>query len=295
MKEYEYTARLMGCVMAVSIIDTDHDHATEAYNRALSFGRTYEARFTRFDATSELSYLNTAKHAIVSKEYLEILLLAQMLHTETNGVFNALLQISALGYTSDFNSQADKDTPSVGRAIPYDTNFSHVLIEEKGPTVTLTPTQRLDFGGFLKGHVAQMMAQEIGDVMGVVVNIGGDIYTRGTDVEGAPFTFSIFNPVTDEYPLALPVTDSAIATSGTYRRHWGNGEKLTHHILDIHGTANPRSDVVSATVIHPEGARADAYATVAIVLGSVDAVIFLEKHAERFVLITQDGSHITNT
>ena len=63
----------------------------------------------------------------------------------------------------------------------------------------------------------------------------------------------------------IDVTEGAVATSGTYER----GE----HIIDARGGTQPVA-LLSATVVGPELALADAYATAAFAMGA-DAALWL--------------------
>jgi thiamine biosynthesis lipoprotein len=172
---------------------------------------------------------------------------------------------------------------------PYDTDFAHIRVHSEEHRIILADTQKLDFGGFLKGHVAQLMVESMREVSGAIVNLGGDIYTTGRDANGIPFVFGVYNPLLGDDVVVLPVSDGAIATSGTYRRVWDTRLGQRHHILDAHGTENPTTDIMSATVVLPDGYRADAYATVAVVLGSRRARRFLSERGAHYVCITDEG------
>ncbi len=288
--EYNFDKKLMGSDLVVALITDSHEHAREIFERMSAIGDAYEKQFSRFIATSELSVLNERKKNIVTPEFLRITHLAHALFTETDGVFNALLQVHNAGYTKDFSLLTDAvQETDVGS---YDADFSLVHIDDTTRRITLAPTQKLDFGGFLKGHVAEILSHECANITGCIVNLGGDIFTRGTDANGQPFVFSVYNPVTKEHMLSIPLHNSAIATSGTYKRTWKTKDGHVHHILEANSKKNPSSDIVSATVISPEGYRADAYATVALILGSQKASALLTRKGLPFVFITKTGDCI---
>ena len=141
----------------------------------------------------------------------------------------------------------------------------------------------------MKCQATQAMAEAMQGVDGVVVNVGGDLYVRGADGAGKDFTFSVYDPVHDRFPLTIPARDAAVATSGTYRRTWQVGAARVHHIMQDTRTS-AQSDVVSATVVHPIGSCADGYATTAVVLGSERGAAFLQERQVPFVLITSQGA-----
>jgi thiamine biosynthesis lipoprotein len=289
--EHIFEDRLMGSDLVVSIVMPSAELARREYERAKSLGDNYEQRFSRFLPTSELSRLNESRNANVSPEFMDVISTGFDLYRATNGVFNPLVQIARLGYDVSFDSlngpkKANKDS--------YDVQLSSIHIDETTQHITLAEGQRLDVGGFLKGMVAERMAKSIQGASGIIVNIGGDIYTIGKDENGAPFGFDVYDPINEQVAVVVPLNDGAIATSGVYRRNWEADGRKVHHILDTTGTENPKSNLVSATIIAEHGHEADAYATVAIVLGSEKAEHLLKQRGLSYVLITQEGKTIIN-
>jgi FAD:protein FMN transferase len=91
------------------------------------------------------------------------------------------------------------------------------------------------------------------------VNAGGDAVVRGRPTPDRPWRVGIQHPfIRDKVAAVVAGSDFAIATSGTYER----GE----HILDARAGALP-TDLASMTVVGPELALADAYATAAFAMG----------------------------
>lgn len=290
LQEYDFHTRLMGTSADVTIVSERQNEAERAYERALLLGQEMEARFSRFRPESELSRLNTSKHACVSPEFLEALITARTLYRESAGTFNVLLRVRSLGYNTDFEHMERE--VSLQESVSYNTDVDAIQINEHAREVVLLPDQELDFGGFMKGYAAQRMAHAAGPVPGVIINLGGDCFTRGLDKEGVSFSFSVYNPVTNEHPVQLTVRDAAIATSGTYRRSWKLNSSPVHHIL---GSASESEALVSATVCDASGALAECYATTAIALGRIRGVQFLERNASPYVCITSEGDLIRNT
>jgi len=289
--EHIFEDRLMGSDLVVSIIMPSAKLARREYDRAKSLGDSYEQQFSRFIPTSELSRLNESRDANVSTEFMNVISTGFDLYRATDGAFNPLVQIARLGYDVSFDALTGSRT--IDSAL-YDARLASVSIDEMAQRITLGKGQRLDVGGFLKGMVAERMTKSIQGADGVIVNIGGDIYTIGKDAHGSPFGFDVYDPVNEQVAAVVPVTDGAIATSGIYRRAWEANRERIHHILDKTGIKNPESDLVSATIISEHGHEADAYATVAIVLGSEKAAHLLEQHGLAYVFITKDGKTLMN-
>jgi thiamine biosynthesis lipoprotein len=286
MQTYEYEARAMGVTVSATIVAEQRDAADAAWKRMYKEIQDADARFSRFKPDSELSRLNEAGSMEVSRQMREILLLGKELYRKTEGVFTMLADISRFGYDDDIEHVRRRERHASART-PYTTDVSSIVIDEHTSFVSLPAGARVDVGGFLKGHLAEQLAKEA-NVSGTIVNLGGDLYVRGRDEEGEPFTLSLEDPRGGE--LVFVAKDGAIATSGTYRRRWTLDGAPMHHILRADGEGNPVTDLVSATVSAPSGADAEAYSTAAIVLGSVRAERFLTSRGVEYVLIRRDGT-----
>jgi thiamine biosynthesis lipoprotein len=92
------------------------------------------------------------------------------------------------------------------------------------------------------------------------INAGGDILVHGSSGEEATWPIGIQHPlVRDAVAAVVRGTDLALATSGAYER----GD----HVVDARGAISPAT-LLSATVVGPELALADAYATAAFAMGA---------------------------
>jgi thiamine biosynthesis lipoprotein len=91
------------------------------------------------------------------------------------------------------------------------------------------------------------------------VNAGGDIRVRGCPLPGERWRIGIQHP-TDPTAVAAVIAsnDLAIATSGAYERG--------AHVIDPH-SGRPPHNVLSVTIVGPDLASADAYATAAFAMG----------------------------
>ena len=88
----------------------------------------------------------------------------------------------------------------------------------------------------------------------------------------------------------LNITNKAMATSGNYRNfYYKDGKKYAHTIHPKTGYPVQHS-LLSATVLAPTCATADAYATAFMVMGIEEAKKILERHPElRVYFIYAEG------
>lgn len=131
---------------------------------------------------------------------------------------------------------------------------------------------RFDPCGYVKGwsvHRAACMLEDEG-VRDYCINAGGDIALGGRNHDGAPWRVGVRHPH-DAASLALVLEGEgpmAVATSGTYERG--------AHIIDAR-TGDACTDVACATVVGPDLADADAFATTVFAMG-VDGLAWLTTH-----------------
>jgi thiamine biosynthesis lipoprotein len=75
--------------------------------------------------------------------------------------------------------------------------------------------------------------------------------------------------------LRLPLSDSAISTSGDYERFFIADGKRVHHIIDP-DTGRSAGASWSATVIGPDALTTDALSTTIFILGAADGLALIE-------------------
>lgn len=134
----------------------------------------------------------------------------------------------------------------------------------------------IDFNSIAKGYCIDRvgaMLEENG-VENYLIEIGGELLARGKNLErGSVWKVGIENinaPVEDRtYTKVVALTDHGMAGSGNYRKFRTDsitGEHFVHTVNPLTGLAI-KTDVLSATIIAPTCAIADAYATACMAMG----------------------------
>lgn len=293
MEEYTFSEKIMGTEFDVSIIAREEQFAEREYKKILVLAKKYEEKFSRFLENSELSTLNKKKTLAVSKEFISITKTAIKMSEETDGLFNPLLQIERIGYDKSFEKIEDRNYLE---KIDDDINISieDLEIKENESKIILKPNQKLDFGGFLKGYVSEVLCKKLAEKFpGAIVNIGGDLFTTGLDENGKEFVFTIENPINKNLTIKIPLKDGAMATSGNYKRKWKIGKSTVSHIIDSSGN-NPKTELVSATIISKHGYTSESFATAALCLAKDASAEFLKNKNISYLLIDSGGEILTN-
>jgi thiamine biosynthesis lipoprotein len=143
----------------------------------------------------------------------------------------------------------------------------------------------LDPSGYVKGWSVEVASARLAAAGSEnhYINAGGDIRMRGLHPDGVPWRVGIRHPwEADKVSWVLAMTDGAVATSGTYER----GD----HVLNPR-TGQPARGLRSVTVVGPDLALADAYATAALAMGE-PGLSWLAKLATdgyQSAVVTDDG------
>ena len=119
----------------------------------------------------------------------------------------------------------------------------------------------------------------------------------GTKPDGSLFNIGINDPFAGgSVSMALYLSDTSVATSGTYERCFEKDNKLYHHILDPRTGIPCDTDIRSVTVITDSATDADCLCTVCILKGSSEAISLIESTPDtEAVLIKNDGSVLTTS
>ncbi len=143
-------------------------------------------------------------------------------------------------------------------------------LELDGDTLTSrNPKVALDFGGIAKGYaghlvIARLRAQGVDNA---IFNAGGGLQVVGSHGE-RPWRIGIRGPDGSGVlgAVELGPQEEGMHTSGNYERYREFDNKRYSHIIDPR-TGLPAEHIASASVIHPDGATADAAATALVVAG----------------------------
>ena len=92
----------------------------------------------------------------------------------------------------------------------------------------------------------------------------------------------------------MSLENSALATSGNYRNYYERGGRKYAHTIDPRTGRPVQHSLLSATVLAPDCATADAYATAFMVLGLDGAKKVLSAHKElhAYLIYADEQGHL---
>ena len=228
-------------------------------------------------ASSELSLLNReAANGLVtiSPELYRLLQHAEQLAKLSDGAFD--ISFASVGFSYDYRQKIKPSATELQQQQPL-INYRHIQLHPANQVSFSRPGVKIDLGGIAKGYAVE---QAIGllasaGIKHALVTAGGDTRLLA-DKRGRPWLVAIKHPrKNDDIVAQLPLTDSAISTSGDYERFFIEDGVRYHHILDPKSGQSP-SGLMSVTVIGSDTARTDALSTTLFVLGLERGMALIE-------------------
>jgi FAD:protein FMN transferase len=293
--EYRATVYVFGTLVEIILRDVDDAKAKKI---VASLQEDFQVLHKEWHAwrPGELDRLNKSFAKGESQRVSELLLpaieKAKLFEELSDGYFNPAIGriLSAWGFQSDVMPKGKIPPLDEIRALAAlkpsmkDVIIDGNLVSSKNPAVSL------DFGGFGKGYaldLAEEKLQKLG-VHNAVLNAGGDINTMGTHGD-RPWIMAIRHPFVKWDVIASVELEPGeeLYTSGNYERFIEHDGIHYAHILTPE-TGMPVNHIVSASVIHDNGALADAAATALTVAGPKDWYRIAKKMGVKYVLLIDE-------
>ncbi len=211
------------------------------------------------------------KSAVIPDSLIPIIAGSRELERQSEGLFNpaigGLLQL--WGFQADTPPNGPPPSPeSIARWVDSAPSMAQVHLE--GNTISSSnPAVQLDFGAFAKGYAVDLAIEKLraAGMDNAIVNAGGDLHAIGKAEGERPWRVGVRHPQGKGVLAAIEVSgDEAVFTSGNYERYREHEGVRYMHILDPR-SGMPVQGVTTVTVLHANGALADAAATALVVAG----------------------------
>ncbi|MEA3291855.1 MAG: FAD:protein FMN transferase [Pseudomonadota bacterium] len=129
----------------------------------------------------------------------------------------------------------------------------------------------VDLSAIAKGYAVDRVARVLDETgrADYLVEIGGEVRTRGRNAAGEAWRIAIEQPLDDTRAVqrVVALSGQSMATSGDYRNFFEIGGQRYSHTIDPHTGAPVRHRLASVSVVAASAAAADALATALLVLG----------------------------
>ena len=259
---------------------------TELYDLVRNIDAEAKESMSIFEHGSQLSKINRNECDSLDSHIAANLALAKRYYELSNGYYD--VTVKPLTSAWGFAAKGEKcNNPNIDSLLEF-VGFDKIAINDHRITKSDSRIQ-VDLNSIAKGYVVDLVAEALSKrgVESYMVNIGGEIRCKGMNPEGSEWHIGIETPYEGNFEQnslekIIPVSNCAVATSGNYRRYYTSedGLKVCH-------TINPKtgysvlSNLLSATVVAPTCAEADAAATMFMAMGSEGGALELAKQCEK--------------
>jgi thiamine biosynthesis lipoprotein len=175
----------------------------------------------------------------------------------------------------------------------FENSSIRYLLMEDG-RVNKTRDIHINLSAIAKGYAVDEVARliKMSGIRNFLVEIGGEVVASGNN-RGDDWVVGVERP-DNKAPIPIALKDASIATSGNYRNYFIWEGKKYMHIFNPSTGLPANNDLSSATVVHPQSAISDAYATAMMAMGSMKAIELANKLKLTALLITikEDNNQI---
>jgi FAD:protein FMN transferase len=289
---YRQQADIMGTRVAVELWHSDAALAERCSAQVIGEMQRIDARMSSYKPSSELSRINAnaASRDVELSAELQYLI-SRSIHFSgiSHGAFD--ITYASVGYRYDYRKHQQPGAEWLAERLPA-IDYRHIRLDN-GKIHFNNAAVRIDLGGIAKGYAVDRAIELLRQcgITRAMVSAGGDSRIIG-DREGRPWVIGIRHPRDPEgIALRLPLSDTAISTSGDYERYFlDNGERI-HHIINPK-TGRSADASWSATVIGPDAMTTDALSTTIFILGAVEGLALVESLAEIDAIIIDNNGKV---
>lgn len=259
-----------------------------------------------YDPASEISRLNQDKIAAnaggwiaISEEFADVMAISLDVWHKSQGAFDITVGplVNLWGFGPDARPtkvpSAEQITAAKARMgsdrIEFDAAHKQLRLEH-GLYLDMSAVAK----GWATDDIAALLEQQ--GIESYMVEIGGEIRTKGSKPENQPWRIAIERPqfFSDRnVALIIEPGNRGVATSGSYRNYYeDNGVRYSHTIDPASGYPIAHK-LASVTVVHESAGYADAWATAITVLGPEQGLALAEQFGLAVFMLVGDGNSFT--
>lgn len=306
--EFRITGLTMGTFYSVVIATHDqHPKISKAELKKQIDARLEEICdiFSTYRPQSTISRFNrstSTEKMVVDSELAHVVERAIAISTLTNGAFNVALDplIDLWGFDKSGRITKKPDQAAIREALRL-SDPSKIKLEGRAIRKA-DGRMSINLSGIAKGWAVDDIANFLGEqgFANFMVEIGGEIVTRGDNSRKQPWVIGIENPrfIGDQakFIARVELQNKALASSGIYLNFFIEDGIKYSHIIDPRTGYPLRHGLVSVTVIASDCMTADALATAAMVMGEAKTRRVIDKieGAGAMFVLEKDGELMTS-
>lgn len=274
-----YYGEAMGTTWSVQLADDPRENLQAVIQKELNI---VNVKMSTYQPDSEVSRFNRhdTQSFNISSDTALVIQTALDLHQKSLQAFDItigpVVNAWGFGFPPSLKTPTEESLETLKQSIGSDKLTLH--------NTTLTksnPDTKIDLSAIAKGYAVDAVSNALvqSGYQNFLVEVGGEIYTRGTK-SGNPWLVGIEQPKENQgaIQLVLPLQDAALATSGDYRNYKEKNGVRYSHTIDPRTLKPIAHNLASISVIAPTVMEADGWATALNVLGEEEALRLAEKY-----------------
>lgn len=296
-----FQGRTMGTTFAVTVVGPLSDSVVDRLRADTEATLAQvDSAMSTYDADSELSRFNRWQRTdwfALSQPTFEVFREAQEVSRLTRGAFDVTVGplVDAWGFGAS-GPAASLPTDTDVKALLADVGQSMLEMDDDARRIRKTrPAVQSDLSALAKGYAVDRVAALLdrgGDgVEGYLVEVGGEVRTRGRSEDGRRWRVGIERPFDGPPSIqrVVELTDAALATSGDYRNFFEHEGRRYSHTIDPRTGYPVDHGLASVSVVAESCVRADALATALEVLGPNEGLALAQEQGWAVLLITREA------
>jgi FAD:protein FMN transferase len=236
---------------------------------------------------STISKLNAGDTLRVEQAFQTVLDKSIEIYNLTEGAFNVTVGPLVRAWGFGESSPISPDSAQIDSLLKL-VGMQHIQMDSMG-RLFLENGTRIDFNAIAQGYTVDVISEflESKGIHDYMVEVGGELRTKGVNVNGRIWTIGIDKPqdrIDEEnrFQVIIQLKNRGLATSGNYRKFYideATGQKISHTISPKTGYP-AKNNLLSATVVADHAMDADAYATAFMVMGVEGAKSFISRNPQ---------------
>jgi len=291
-KEYvEFTGKTMGTMYNIRIVPNQNMNwkLEEAQIKIDSILLEIDQQMSTYKWNSEISLFNQAKineKIKISSGFQKVLEQALYWGKKSKGALDISVMPSIVTWRKGFvdSFESEWKPPLINDIVSAKDKVDYAKVLLRGNIlIKVIDGQMIDLSAIAKGWGVDQLFELFWNlgVTNLMVEVGGEVRTMGTNIKNENWKIGIDTPILDTAPgeniFKVAVLDNqAIATSGNYRNFYTFNDKRFSHIIDPRTGYPVETNIASVTVLGTNCMDADALATALSVLNFNEGKALIE-------------------
>ncbi|MFO7789326.1 MAG: FAD:protein FMN transferase [Bacteroidales bacterium] len=293
---YKYRGEIQGTYFTV-IYEADKDYAPQIDSLLQRFNQS----LNNYDSTSLITQINRNEHVKTDSLFNTMYGAARKVWKASGGYFDITIAPLANAWGFGYKSGHVPDSAEIDSLMQF-VGMENVYLEN-GVVGKLDERVEIIGNAIAKGMSVDYLARyfESKGIKNYLVDIGGEIRAKGESEKGKTWLVGVDKPIVDstvsrrELQTTINLDNMAVATSGDYRKYRINNGKRYGHSINPKTGYPAASEILSATVVHPQCMYADAWSTAFMAMKTPDEALDMvnknDKLEAMFITGNSDGSY----